>query len=188
MCEYEAKLIAWLDDELDAGAAREIELHLDSCEICASQAAAYREISQAFAAYCDSSAVIVSRRTRSRYIAWAALSTAAAAAAMLWMLGQPPATLPPLNLKIAEPPAMALVITPPAPHETIKRVHRAANTVAAAPGREINAEPIVEIAIPADAIFPPGAFPTGLAFAADLSIGGDGSTETLRVRPAAYLK
>jgi hypothetical protein len=44
-------------------------------------------------------------------------------------------------------------------------------------------EPHVEIAIPADAMFPPGATPPGMSFAADLTISADGSAERLGLRP-----
>lgn len=45
------------------------------------------------------------------------------------------------------------------------------------------AEPPIEIAIPADAIFPPGAVPPGISFTADLTISADGSPERLGLRP-----
>jgi hypothetical protein len=44
-------------------------------------------------------------------------------------------------------------------------------------------EPVVQIAIPADEMFPPGAVPEGIHFAADLTIAADGSVERLRLRP-----
>jgi hypothetical protein len=44
-------------------------------------------------------------------------------------------------------------------------------------------EPAVEIAIPGDAMFPPGAVPEGMNFIADVTLAPDGSTERLRLRP-----
>ncbi|MBV8775492.1 MAG: zf-HC2 domain-containing protein [Deltaproteobacteria bacterium] len=44
-------------------------------------------------------------------------------------------------------------------------------------------EPHIEIAIPADAIFPPGALPEGMSFTADLTISAYGSPEQLGLRP-----
>jgi hypothetical protein len=41
----------------------------------------------------------------------------------------------------------------------------------------------VQIAIPAEAMFPPGAMPEGMSFIAEVSIGADGSVERLRLRP-----
>jgi hypothetical protein len=44
-------------------------------------------------------------------------------------------------------------------------------------------EPSVQIAIPAAAMFPPGAVPEGVSFVADLSIGADGSARQVRLQP-----
>ena len=43
--------------------------------------------------------------------------------------------------------------------------------------------PAVEISIPADAIFPPGAIPEGVSFTADVTMASDGSAEQIRLRP-----
>ncbi len=43
--------------------------------------------------------------------------------------------------------------------------------------------PAVEIDIPADAIFPPGAVPVGVSFTADVTMASDGSAEQIRLRP-----
>jgi hypothetical protein len=40
----------------------------------------------------------------------------------------------------------------------------------------------VQIAIPAEAMFPPGAMPKGLNFVAELSIAPDGSVKQVRLR------
>jgi hypothetical protein len=45
------------------------------------------------------------------------------------------------------------------------------------------AEPAIQIAIPADAMFAPGAVPQGVSFTAELSIAADGSAQQLRLRP-----
>jgi anti-sigma factor RsiW len=183
MCEFETRLVAWIDGELDADSSGEMDRHLETCESCSLKAAQYREISLAFVAYCDAAPRPL--RSRSR---WAmvpvAITMAGAAATILWMIRPAPAALPlPLRM-LAAPPAMALVI-PPAP---AKHIHRPASAVASTPAEQITSEPTIEIAIPAEAIFAPGAFPSGFGFAADLSIRGDGSTDGLRVRPASYLK
>lgn len=44
------------------------------------------------------------------------------------------------------------------------------------------AEPAIQIAVPAEAMFPPGAVPEGVNFIADLTIAADGS-EQVRLRP-----
>jgi hypothetical protein len=48
---------------------------------------------------------------------------------------------------------------------------------------EFPTEPPIEIDIPADAMFPPGAVPPGMSFTADLTIASDGSPERLGLRP-----
>jgi hypothetical protein len=48
---------------------------------------------------------------------------------------------------------------------------------------ELPAEPPIQIDIPADAMFPPGAVPPGMRFTADLTIASDGSPERLGLRP-----
>lgn len=45
------------------------------------------------------------------------------------------------------------------------------------------AQPAIEIAIPWDAMFPPGAVPEGVSFVADVTLGVDGSAERLRLQP-----
>ncbi len=45
--EAEVMLHALIDDELDAGHAREVEAHVAQCERCAAQLAAYRDLHQA---------------------------------------------------------------------------------------------------------------------------------------------
>jgi hypothetical protein len=40
----------------------------------------------------------------------------------------------------------------------------------------------IEIAIPAEAMFPPGAMPNGINFIADLRIAPDGSVKQVRLR------
>jgi hypothetical protein len=47
-------------------------------------------------------------------------------------------------------------------------------------------EPAIQVAIPAEAMFPPGAVPEGMNFVADVSIGADGRVEQLRLRPARF--
>ena len=41
----------------------------------------------------------------------------------------------------------------------------------------------VYIAIPADALFPPGALPEGVAFVADVNLRPDGSAQRLQLQP-----
>jgi hypothetical protein len=44
-------------------------------------------------------------------------------------------------------------------------------------------EPAIQIIIPAEAMFPPGAVPEGINFIAELDIASDGSAQGLRLQP-----
>lgn len=68
-------------------------------------------------------------------------------------------------------------ISPPVPDRRIEASHPQENTDSM-PGPAA-----VEIAIPADAIFPPGAVPAGMSFTADVTMASDGSAEQIRLRP-----
>jgi anti-sigma factor RsiW len=187
MCEFEARLIAWIDGELEPEARGEMERHLEVCEGCSAKAAEYREVSRAFAAYV--SAQPGSRqRHPARKVAIVAGAVAAAAAVVTTWLPRPSQIPPPaMPLHIAAPPAFAFALPAAAP-ALVKRLHRAVATSAKSHVAQMSVVPVIEIAIPADAMFAPGAFPPGFAFPADLSIANDGFPEALRVRPANYVK
>ncbi len=180
MCEYEKSLIAWIDGELETDTALELERHLQTCEICSAQASQYRQVSRAFAAY-YAAAPVPKRASRVRWTTAGAIGLAAAAAMILWTLPRPVEQLQLQAPKTARPPAIAFE-TQPAPvkmarHQTMAKrndISKAAWTAT---------EPFVEIAIPADALFAPGALPPGVTFIADLGIGDDGSPRILRLQP-----
>ena len=77
-------------------------------------------------------------------------------------------------------------------HSTVARTH----IQDAQPGKQLGeysgaytdaswppAGPAIQIAIPGQAIFPPGALPEGINFVADVSIAADGSAQRLRLQP-----
>jgi len=189
MCDYELNLIAWIDGELEAKAARQLEQHLQMCASCSRKAEEYREISRVFAVY---SAAVPVQKSKSRW-RWASVGAGAmtaAAAMILWML---PGPVEPLTLQLskpAPPPAIAFEISPPVLLAPARIVHRKTFVKSNPIPQPVwnGVEPFVEIAIPADAIFAPGALPAGFTFAAALGIGGDGSPSVLRVQPGIYLK
>lgn len=188
MCDYDSNLIAWIDGELEPDVAQKVERHVRMCQSCSTNVGQYREVSQAFAAYW--AAVPVRKSSFPWRWTVVAAGLAAAAAMILWMLPQPVEQLPLPSPKPAQPPAMAFQTPPTSVPAPLKRVHH--QTVAKRDeipsAAWTSLEPSIEIAIPADAIFAPGAVPPGFTFAADLSIGGDGSPRVLRVQPTVYLK
>jgi anti-sigma factor RsiW len=198
MCDFSGKLIAWLDHELPAEDAAEVGRHLEACSECRSVADAYKQVSAEFDAYCDEAFASNARRGVRR---WAPVATATGAVAALVALFlvlprtrvESPAFRAPEVMVAASPAVVVKVWSAPA--SPIRKVHRrqAAAPVQtekanAGPVQRQNAsfvpdEPVIQIAIPADEMFPPGAVPEGMHFAADLTMAADGSVERLRLRP-----
>jgi anti-sigma factor RsiW len=199
MCEFSGKLIAWLDRELPAEDAMDVERHLGFCAECRSRAEAYRQVTATFEQYCDAygDAVMASvpsrRRRRHVLTAWEAAALAAAAIAALFLF------VARAHVQLSPGRATA----PLAGTSGVSRSNQAADGRQSAQSMNISAEqtgqagaspqtydangllaePAVEIAIPADALLPPGAVPDGVTFAADVTIAPDGSAQQIRLRP-----
>ena len=204
MCDPSEKLTAWLDHELPADDAANVERHLEVCAQCRGRVDAYQTVSGALDAYCDAccNAVMESRPGR-RLPRWVPVFSSAAAAALFLIALRPRVPQAPIR---SAPPARAasaavapltgpvaqIVPGAPAPVNPAPRAERGkgAQPVRRAASRpeprDANwqpAAPAVEIAIPADAIFPPGAIPAGVSFTADVTIAPDGSAQQIRLRP-----
>ena len=198
MCDFSGKLIAWLDYELPAKEATEVGRHLEVCSECRSRLEAYKRVSGEFDAYCDAAMASNARRGTPR---WAPVATAAGAVAVLaaLFLAMPRTHVAPLPF---HPPQAAAAASPavvatadPASVSSIRRMHRrqavtpaSIRNATSSPTQSQNAylvpdEPMIQIAIPADEMFPPGAVPEGMHFVADLTIAADGSAERLSLRP-----
>jgi hypothetical protein len=193
MCEHSGRLMAWLDRELGNDAMMELERHVGACSECRSRLESYKQSSATFDAYCD--AVVSAKTHRRRVPRWVPVLTTAAAAAITAMLVlvllrarvEPPALPPPVPVQVqAHPPAMVLENVPaptPAPGKTMRRPRA---TTPGTPRQTTNWQPTeraIQISIPAESMFPPGAVPPGVNFIADLSIAADGSAEQIRLRP-----
>jgi anti-sigma factor RsiW len=197
MCEFSGRLIAWLDRELPAGEAAEVERHLADCSECRAGVEAYKRVSGEIDSYCD--AAFASSAPSPQGPRWTpvALGAGAVAALIALFLTMPrtrvaaPAFHAP-ELAVAAPPVVVAIA---GPASSGQRVHRR-RAVTPVSVREANAvpaqnqdayvlpdEPMIQIAIPADEMFPPGAVPEGMHFVADLTIAADGSAERLRLRP-----
>jgi anti-sigma factor RsiW len=198
MCEFSGKLIAWLDRELPAEEAAEVERHFASCSECRSDVDAYKRVSYEFDEYCDAAIASSARRGVPRWVP-AVLGAGAAAALVALFLAMPqtrvesPAFHRPQTVVATSPVIVTNVL--PASVSPAQRVHRR-QAVTPASIRNTNAapvqsqdanvlpdEPMIQIAIPADEMFPPGAVPEGMHFVADVTIAADGSAERLRLRP-----
>jgi hypothetical protein len=197
MCDFPGKLIAWLDHELPEREAAEAGQHVQECEACRIQVHAYEQVGNAVNAYCDEALASTVPDGRIRWqLALSAAAVVGIALLLVFprarveqtMTRQPVAAAPAFHDATTNAPAAIAFETPPAPETAQnpqKKVHRHRATPAAQnPARNwLSAEPAIQIAIPAEAMFPPGAVPEGINFVADLSIGPDGSAQGLRLQP-----
>jgi len=197
MCDFPGKLIAWLDHELLEREAAEVREHVQGCKECQNRVKVYEQVGKALNSYCDET---LASKVPGGRISWQLALSAAAVVGIALLLvfprarveqtmtHQPAAAKPALHdATTVAPPAIAFE-TPPVPENPQKpqrNVHQHPATAAAQnPGRNwLSAEPAIQIAIPAEAMFPPGAVPEGINFVADLSIGPDGSAQGLRLQP-----
>jgi anti-sigma factor RsiW len=206
MCDFTEKLMAWVDKELSDNDAAAVERHLQGCPECRDRLDTYRQLSGAFDRYCDAYCDAVTapkpgRKLTRRVLTISGGVAVAAAVAMFFLLAarwrvQPAARgAVPIPEVIDAAKALPLgQVAQPAP-PVIRPVARIARRRGAAQAKQAAAqrpseetswpasEPAVEIAIPADAIFPPGAVPEGVGFTADVTIAPDGSARQVRLRP-----
>ena len=189
MCEVQGKLVAWLDRELAADEAVAVQRHVQQCEECRRWLTKYENASETFEAYCDALMAAKAPRQAGRGagVLAGALVTVIAAAVMFLIFPRRPVEPSPI-LKPTEPTAATasvLALEPaaePVPRRaTIHKRHVAPRVSDYA----TKAEPMdtaIQIAIPAEAMFPPGAMPNGVNFIADVRIAADGSVQQVRLR------
>lgn len=184
MCDLSGKLVAWLDQELPEAEALDVHHHLSACPECRIRLEEYKKVTVALAAYSER---LAGERESHLVPRWAPLIAAAVVMAVLLLaFSRAPIASPPrLTPAIAAAPtvvaaARALPIRKTGrPHALLPKRKQAANlSVRLSPE-----EPSIEIAIPAEAMFPPGALPEGLSFIAELRISADGAAQQLRLRP-----
>jgi anti-sigma factor RsiW len=168
MCNFSGKLIGWIDGELPEADAIHVEQHVRQCAECRRAAGSYREISDVFLASYEAGYVAVppGKPTRSQW-RWAALAGGLAAAILVASVLTRPRQeqLPVLPPVAVHAPAIAFEKTPA--HMVVVRAHHAPAPQSVRP-QWIAEEPTVEVALPADALFPPGAVPAGFTFIADI--------------------
>jgi anti-sigma factor RsiW len=193
MCELSTKLVRWLDQELLPGEAAATEQHVAACRECRQTASLYQEASQAFALYANGIYAQGTRPARRRPPVLLLASTLAAALIALFLLTPRHPAAAPVRMQVSASSAPAEVVTPSAPADP-RRTPRFRSVAAASRPRALRPiaaptptwmpiQPTIQIAIPFDALFPPGAVPEGFAFLADLSLAVDGSPSELALRP-----
>jgi len=180
MCDFSGKLVAWMDRELPDNEAADAERHVRDCSECRRRVDAYEQVSRAFAAHCDAVMVETTRR-RSHWVP--VLASATAVAAVLFLVLQPASVKQiPVRPPVADASPVIILETAPKPVKTIHR-GRGIAPVKTPIANWVPPETAIQIAIPVEAMFPPGAVPEGITFIADVSMAADGSVQALRLQP-----
>jgi len=212
MCDRSDKLILWLDRELPQDEAADVQRHLQTCGECRRCLAAYKHVSDSIDAYCDAAIESPVPQWLPSWTPALAAAAAAAVLFLVVARGpiaRGPGERPLPNAPVTavssptlvhhnegQPEVRAALNPPPAPahkrSRTIPAVSpvqgggRAQQTQSLNPAQNaswIPSQAAVEIAIPAEAMFAPGAVPQGVSFSAELVIAPDGSAQQLRLRP-----
>jgi anti-sigma factor RsiW len=197
MCDFGDKLIAWLDGELSRSEASEIEHHVHGCEECWRRIASYKEMSAAIISHCD--ARLASQAQASLRLRWKSVLVLAAAAAVAFLLvrhasverrlSQAPlnevvhAAVPKTLAKSLLGGARASLSKPVHKHRSIRVSRQTEPQEYIREGNWVPAESAVQITIPAESMFAPGAVPLGASFSAELILAADGSAQSIRLRP-----
>jgi hypothetical protein len=143
----------------------------------------YKQVSETFDVYCDA---VVAEKTRRHISRWLPVLASAVVAAVVMFLVfpqkriEPPPILTPTVAAISDPVPTRHSVKP-VPRKEIRRRH-VAPPVQGRPVQWQPPETAVQIAIPAESMFPPGAMPNGMNFIAELSIAPDGSVQQVRLR------
>jgi anti-sigma factor RsiW len=187
MCNYSAKLIAWLDHELPENEASDLEQHVQGCAQCRSLASSYEAASDLFNAYREE---VMALQPRQKMPVWTPVAVGAAlTAAMVMILF---VFLPARDEQTLPHPAVAAApqVVVPGPELTAaKKSQRRQRLFTPVKGpRQAEqtswpSESAIQVTIPADAMFPPGAVPEGVNFVADINIAADGLPDRLQLQP-----
>jgi len=190
MCSFEKCLIAFMDRELEGNEAIAVEQHVSTCDDCRVRLASYENASRDFAAYYAASAqrpvVVASGNSNLRWVPYIAALAAAIVIALILLPhahkpAQPATQLAQIEVAapvVAEP---AAVVEPVAAVPlTAKR--RTVSRPVVQENKQPPSEPVVQIVIPADAMFPPGAMPDGVAYVASLNYTIDGAVPGYRLQ------
>jgi hypothetical protein len=201
MCDRSNELVSWLDHELPETEAADVEGHLRDCAECRTCLDAYQRVDQAVGAYCDQ---VMAKPSDRKLPLWVPVLSGAMAAAVLFLIFRPGHAdrLPPHAQGPAAP--IAFQASSPAPRHEKPHPWRAATLVArtnrptrpdhaglpraaqgpaAGSSLPMSSDATIQIAIPVDTMFAPGALPEGMNVIAELRIASDGSAHDLRLRP-----
>ena len=184
MCDVQAKLVAWLDRELTPDEAGAVQSHVEECHECRRWVATYERVSQTFDAYCDAvmAAKAPHRALWVPVLAGALIAATVVGLAFLRTGVVPPAVIDPTAAIASAPVPGPPSVAEPILHKSMIRRRNPTLHIRELATQEQPMDASIEIAIPADAMFPPGAMPDGVNFIADLRIGPDGYVKQVRLR------
>ncbi len=182
MTEHPRNLAAWLDDELGADESSAVTRHVELCGECQARARSYGQVSGML------SELELERKTSRRWRAAVVWAGAIAAAVLLAVALWPSKSAGPLVARDEPVTPKTTVhvesIDVVPTRTTVKRVHRRKQVVQAPVQPAMYTDgPVVRVAIPAEALFAPGAMPAGAEIYADLVLAADGSARELRLLP-----
>lgn len=203
MCEYSKRLIAWMDGELAESEAAEIEQHVRACPACGKCVSACEEVCHEFAAYYAAFTQIRPVAPSQKASSWVPIAASIAAVALVAAIAfVPRSTKQVLTLQQAaaipstvETSPIAETAAPrsqPAAEDPYLSHRQKATRVGhprhttkleSTKAKWAMIEPAIQIAIPADAMFPPGAVPEGVTYFANVSLGADGSVRGIQLQP-----
>jgi|SRR6516162_3024416 anti-sigma factor RsiW len=203
MCEYSKRLIAWMDAELAESEAAEVEQHVRACPACGKCVSACEEICREFAAYYAAfmqTRPVARRQKASGWVPIAASVAAVAAMLMIAFMTRSAKQVPTIQQTAAIPstvetsPIAHRVPASPSAAEDHYRPYRQQKAIRVGQPRRTTKlestkaewamiEPAIQIAIPAEAMFPPGAVPEGVTYIANVSLGPDGLVQGIRLQP-----
>lgn len=199
MCDFPGNWTAWMDRELAPEESERMRQHLENCAECRDRFHSYLQVSVELGAFCEEQWVSRSRRTGNRWMPAVYLGGATAAVVAMLLLAAWPRVQTPAHLAEKSPVSISAVSPEQTPAAPAREVERARRRQAPAAIRQVQrvsrqvvaddvtsatpSEPVIEISIPGDELFPPGAVPPGMRFAAYLSIAPDGSADRMRVQP-----
>lgn len=190
MCELRLPLVAWMDGELTASETAAVEEHVQACAECRQRVSECREASRGFAEYYGATSETASATNGPRrWPRWVGVAVAAAAAIVVGLLlyarEERQAPVAPRAATVATSPAVEVASEAAGPVQQAPRVAKRRVAAHRQAQREDWAmeQPAIQIALPADSMFPPGAVPEGAAYIANVSFAADGSIQSFRLRP-----
>ena len=191
MCNLNLPLVAWIDGELPASEAVAVAHHVQGCTDCRARASGYENVTRDFAGYYTAATrAACAIKPPRRVPSWVPFAAAAAAVAVVGVLlllprAKTPAPAAPQVANVTTPVQTVTTQRSIEPAQRVRPVAKRAASPRRQPMRRdwAIAQPTIQIAIPADSVFPPGAVPEGVAYIANVSFAADGSVQRFRLRP-----